>query len=142
MTINTINPAACRKIRDAINENLEEIGKELGVTFHAGNASYSDTSVTFKIECVLEGVDKAKENFERDCDLFHLPESTYQAEFKHNGSTWILQGVKPRATKYPILASKKGQDGNYKLPESAITHLKDIPKAEIVDFVPRTKASK
>ncbi len=141
MTIKTINRATCGKIRTDLNAALETIGKELGLTIHAGSASYSDTSVTFKVECVLEGVDKGKENFERDCFLFDLPESAYKAEFTWNQSTWILEGLKTRSPKFPIIASKKGTSGpNYKLPEKAVKSLseKKVQKVTVIDFDPKT----
>lgn len=131
MTIKKINRAACKTIRTELDAELEELGKRLGLTIKAGNASFGDTSVTFKVDCVLEGVDKAKEEFARDCFLYNLPETAYKAEFQHGGKTWILEGLKTRSPKYPIIASKKGEDGKYKLPESAIASLREVQKAEL-----------
>ena len=123
MIIKEINRAACKVIRDKLQVELETTGKKLGLTIHVGRATYSDTDVTFKVECILENVDKGKENFERDCYMFNLAEDTYQSEFTYAKQDWILQGVKPRSPKYPILASKAGEPGNYKLPERAVASL-------------------
>ena len=124
--MNQINRASCKTIRDQLNAELKAVGEKLGLTIHAGNASFTDTSVTFKVECILEGVDKGKENFERDCFLFDIPKSTYKSEFGFQGRRWILEGLKPRSPKYPIIASKVGENGNYKLPERAIQDLKSV----------------
>jgi hypothetical protein len=123
MSIKQINRATCKTVRNELNAELEALGKRLGLTIHAGNASYSDSSVTFKVECVLEGVDKGKENFERDCRAFGIPASAYKQGFTYHGQSWVLEGLKPRSPKYPIIASKHGEKGNYKLPEDAIADL-------------------
>lgn len=128
----------CAMIRAKLNAALAEVGKELGLDIRAGNASYDDTSVKFKVECICEGADKEKENFEAECGYFHLPATAYKAEFQRGGQTWILEGLKPNRPKYPILASKKGKAGNYKLPRSAIESLQEIPTVKVVPFCPET----
>lgn len=136
MTANKMTPANCKKIRVALNMALEDIGKDLGLTITVGNGSYDDSSVTFKTECVLAGVDKAKEEFERDCRYFHIKPEAYGTSFTYGGKWYTLVGLKTNRPKYPVLAKRDGN--NYKLPRKAIEALQDIPKAEIKDFVPRT----
>jgi len=136
--IKKIDRAACKVLRDQLNHELEQVGQKLGIEIHAGNASFDASSVTFKVECVLSGVDRAHETFDRDCYLFHLPTSAWRAKFEFQGKQWILVGLKTRSPKYPILAEKVGESGSYKLPERAVESLKEIPKAVVTDFVPRT----
>ncbi len=118
-----ITRASCKVIRNKLNAELVKVGEKLGLVISAGNASYTDTSVTFKVECVIEGVDKAKENFERECFLFNLPADAYNKTFHFNRQDWKLVGLKTRSPKFPIIASKVGQSGKYKLPERAVASL-------------------
>lgn len=137
--MNSIKRSDCKIIRTALNKALADVGKELGLDIRAGNASYDDISVRFKVECVCTGADKGKADFEAECGYFHLPASAYKAEFKYNGKTWILEALKPNRPKYPILASQKSAPGsNFKLPRQAISTLQEIPKVKVVPFCPET----
>lgn len=123
-TITEINRPACKKIREELNAGLEELGNRLGLTIHAGNASYNDTSVTFKVECVLAGIDRNKEEFEKHCAILDLPKDAYGKTFEYNRQQWRLVGLKLNRPKYPILAEKVSRPGaKYKLPERAVESL-------------------
>ncbi len=91
--IKQINRAACKTIREQLNEELIAVGEKLGLTISAGNASFDDSSVTFKVQCILDGVDKSMLDFERDCRLFNLPKDAYGKEFGFNGSRLHLRGL-------------------------------------------------
>ena len=133
--IYSINKGACRDIRTAINETLQKISEELGITFHAGNASYDDNSVTFKVQCTLEGVDKAEEDFKQYAHMFNLPEDAYGKTFIMRGERYTLCGLKPNSPKYPILG--RGANGKrYKFQERAVADLKKRPT--VVEFDPKT----
>lgn len=123
MDIKKITPAVCKKIRNQINEDLAALGKEYGLTIHAGNASYDANAVTFKVECALEGFDRDKEDFDQTHFLFDLPKDAYGKEFTFGGRKYTLVGLKPNRPKFPILAARDGS--NYKLPERSIASLQE-----------------
>jgi len=123
MEIKKITPAVCRKLRQAIDENLAEYAAETGLTVHARGASYQDNSVTFKVEFVLDGVDLNEEEFKETHFLFNLPADSFGKEFTYGGKKYKLVGLKPNRPKYPILAEHGGS--RYKLPERAVASLQE-----------------
>ena len=118
-----ITRASCKTVRAELNKELVSIGAKLGLDISAGNASYDDDSITFKVKCSLAGVDIAAKEFERVCYQFNLPASAYRAEFNWNGKMWNLIGLKTRSPKLPIIACRVGESDQYKLPEKAVRSL-------------------
>lgn len=116
-----ITRATCKLMRDEINLALADLGKRYELKIHAGNASYTDNSVTFKVECLLEGFDKAKDQFEECAHLFDLTKDDYGRDFNFRGRTFKLVGLKPRSPKFPIIGFRAGK--RWKLPEGALESL-------------------
>lgn len=115
----TINKNLCQTLRSEIDEALNELGKKYGMHFHAGNCSFSDTNMEFKLNVSKIGddgnvVDKYEETLKK-----HFPE-LYKKEVKLNGETFILVGYKSRARKYKFIGQKKGTNQKFGLPEEVI----------------------
>jgi hypothetical protein len=126
MKIEKITRALCKTLRDELNAALVPLAKELGVTIHCGNASYSDNAVKFKLEVAVEGYDPEKEEYEQMCLLYRLKADQRGEAFNYNGHHYTLAGISAKARKFPIIATR--DDGKkYKLPEHAI---KSLQKAE------------
>jgi len=126
MKIKTITRGLCKTLRDELNAALVPLAKELGVTIRAGNASYSDNTVTFKVEVAVEGYDREKEEYEQLCMLYQLKADQRGAAFTYAGQRYTLAGISAKARKFPIIA-KRDDGKRYKLPEKAI---KPLQKAE------------
>lgn len=123
MAITKFTPAVCKKLRTDIDRDLAALGEKHGLKIHAGNASYTENSVTFKVECLLDGFDKQADDFGKSCFLFDLSEDAYGKHFKFRGQTYALVGLKPRSPKYPIIGARAGN--RYKLPEEAVASLQE-----------------
>ncbi len=120
--IENITRELCRRLRDDIDAVLKPLGAQLGVKFHAGNASYTDNTVTFKLEAMIEGFDKVKAEYEQACIAFRLRKDQYGTPFKWGGNNYTLAGLSMRSSKYPIIA-ERDNGKRYKLPERAIMAL-------------------
>ncbi len=123
MTIEKITPAFCKKVRPELDAALVGVAKKYGLTITAGNGSYDDTSVTFKVQLVLDGVDKGKEEFDRVAFLFDLKPEDYGREITSRGRKYKLVGLKPNRPKYPVIGERDGK--RYKLTDAPIKFLKN-----------------
>jgi hypothetical protein len=114
-------------IRNRINETLESLGEELGITFEAGNASFSEKNGNFKLNMVIGSGEEASENsaeaedFRRHAVLWGLsPDDLGKTVTNFDGDQFVIVGAKPRSKKYPILAQKISDGKTYKLPVNMV----------------------
>lgn len=121
MKLKKITKQDCTVLRDELNGALADLGKKYGVKIKAGNAVYTDNSVTFKVEFLIDGFDKNRDVFNRHAFMFKLKEEQFGAEFEFGGRSYTLVGLKPGSPKYPIIGERDG--GRYKLPERAVASL-------------------
>lgn len=121
MKLEKITRKDCKTLRHALTSELADLGKKHGLIIKAGSASYTDNSVTFKVECLIAGFDQAKDNFERHAFMFDLTDDQFGAFFRYGKRTYKLVGLKPRSPKYPIIGEHDGS--RYKLPEKAVASL-------------------
>lgn len=131
-----IDRAACKRLRPLLDAHLATLGAQLGCRITAGNASYDPAgTVTFKIDIELEGFDRDKHEFEQNCYAVPgLEPEHFHTEFHYAGRKFKLVGVKPRASKWPIVGEAvEGPDGGkrFKLPPGAAQAvLKEWSKVE------------
>lgn len=117
--IQSIDRSTCRLLRDKINESLQELAQELGVTIEAGNASFTNSNVTFKVNIATKNEDgsvntKEAEDFRRYAARYGLKPDDLGREFTSNGKRFKITGAKPRASRYPILAERIPDGKGYK----------------------------
>ena len=120
--ITDINRTTCRLLTDRINEALESLGEELGLSIKVqGGGRFSPTNVTFKVEASVTGEDGEEDNstmaadFRKQAALYGLQASDLGRTFRQRRSTFTIIGCKPRSYKYPILC--RNQNGKvYKFP--------------------------
>jgi len=119
--IKQFDKPTARDLREKIDAALEQLGKELGLKLHAGSASFSNSLLTFKLECAViseggEVATKEAADFKRFQSRHGIPLECLNKEFTLQGSKYILRGYKPRGRSYPMIAecSKTGQ--SFKLP--------------------------
>ena len=100
--------SSVRYTRERIDAVLEELGKELGMKFHAGNATFTENSISFKLEASRiaedgEVVSKKAENFRLYCSRWDLTEDDLGKHFSFGGDVFKLVGSNHRATRYPMI---------------------------------------
>lgn len=112
-----------RKLRLELQTVLDEQAKYLGLKFTVGNATMGAT-VTFKLECatvLADGTVKTREaeDFKRYATAFGLKVDDLGRTIKYAGHQYVVKGLKPSASKFPVLADR--DDGKrYCLPTAAV----------------------
>jgi len=106
---------ALQSILDEAKDKIEA----LGVSATLGNASYSDSNCTFKLELAdvgADGVAQTKEisDFQNNAVFYDLKADDLGKEFYSNGSRFKITGCKPRSRKYPILGANTRTGKIYK----------------------------
>lgn len=95
-----------RSIRERMNAVLAPLATEFGITIHAGNASFSATSVTFKVDIaeIIDGKVQSKQvdDFNKLCHLYGFQPTDLGRKFKVRSEEYEITGLNPRSSKYPI----------------------------------------
>ncbi len=119
--MNTLNREAVKKIREILAEDLSILAESLDdFDIQVQSGSFTDTSVTFKVEVSLiseDGVvqDRVASDFARYAQQYGLKADDLNAEIiLHDGKKGKIVGLKTRNRKYPVIA--EASDGRrYKL---------------------------
>ena len=114
----------CRMIRDVLNEELQACAEKLGLVISIGNATYTDTNVTFKVECAEISEDgtvmnKEASDFKSGAYLYGLEPEDFGREFESNGKVFKIVGLKARSRKYPVIGEDV-QGKRFKFPETVV----------------------
>jgi len=114
MTIKTFDKAACRIVRDGINEAVKAFAEENGITIHAGNISYQESTLTCKVEVSINNedgtaFDKYAEDFKKAAEWNDFDPEDLGKEFKAKGQTYRIVGWNKRARKRPVHATSRGK---------------------------------
>ena len=107
-----------KQMRSSLEGLFGEFEKKYNVKVQLGNASYSDSNATFKLEVSDVNADgsvlsKDAEAFQKQAKFFGLEPEDLGSTFKQNGQEFTICGLKPRSHKYPVLA-KNGKGQTYK----------------------------
>ena len=110
-----------RVLRDNLNADIAALGEKYGITLHLGNASFTDTSVVFKLEATIAGGQTIKQQkVGKDLELYasiYLQGVDLTKTYKHphpDIKTFKLVGWNSRGREYPVIV--EGGDGKkYKL---------------------------
>jgi hypothetical protein len=122
--ITKLDPAAVTHVHNVVRKHMQAAADELGMTLKPANAKYDSTSFTKKI--VLELTDspavakKAEVEFNFQAMSVGLDPTLWHRKVKLGNITAEIIGVRPRATKNPVVL--KGDDGKqYVAPVSMVT---------------------
>ncbi len=108
--ITEFNRSECRRLGDAIEKAVAEVGRKHGVHIKRGNARYSSSNVTYKMEASLLGQNgevknKEAEDFKMYASHFGLEAKDLGKPFtSFNGKVFTICGLNMRARKNPIHA--------------------------------------
>jgi hypothetical protein len=106
-----MNRQKCKFITEEAHKALKSLEEKHGVKIGIKSARYDSTSTTVKIEIseVQDGSAMTTEakNFMRLAEVYSLnPDWLFKTFKTRNGETFKVIGLKPRATKRPILMEK------------------------------------
>jgi len=109
--INEFTRKNLRELLDAMETALQEVSKEYNVNIKLGRAKFSSETFDVKFSGSLASIDgksKTREeiDFERYAFRYGLTPEDLGKEFDFVGEKYKIIGARPRATKYPICATK------------------------------------
>lgn len=116
---------ACKVLRNEIDQALQQVADKYGINIKAGNATFTDNNITFKLQLSTIGdngltMTKEAEDFKRYAFEHGLSADKLFAEFTIGHKTYTLLGYKPRSTRYPFIAKCHSTGQTYKLPEHSV----------------------
>ena len=124
-----------KHLREMIEENLAEVGREHGLSFKTGNISYESDGRSCNVKLVVnsanesgEFLDKNVADFKKYGFVYGLIETDLGSEFKANGKTYKVIGLQPKRSKFPILV------------QDVATGKRSLMTEDIVKRLPRTIA--
>jgi len=126
-----MNRQLVKELRDALQEALASVEEEHNVKVHVGNASYSNSNATFKVEVadIVEGnvITKEVSDFKKYANLYGLIAEDLGKTVKNfNGEKYKIAGLKPRSKKYPIIMEQVGTGTSYKFSEKVVSALLNL----------------
>jgi len=108
MNIKELTHPTVKQLRQKIQESLDSIGKEIGISFDLGSMRFRPNSGTVKLSFTLSKdgipINKLEQDF-KDYFLKHgIPLEYLGKPFKtFSGNQMTLIGYRPRATKLPFV---------------------------------------
>ena len=119
-----INKQNLQIIREKINKALSDVGQEIGLNIKLGNISYSPSGFNAKVEAeLISKGEKAKEADQEKNELLSMSigfdKNIVGRTFAKAGSNYEIVDIKPRSTKFPVIA-KKSDGTRYKFPVSLV----------------------
>ena len=116
MSINQFNRSNLKEVRDIINNALKDALAEHGLTANIGNITFTDEDFNTKltVSCGTD-TDAARREWDKHAYKFGLNSTHFGKPFMHNGKQFTITGIKPKSTKYPILA-KNASGKAFKFP--------------------------
>lgn len=116
-----ITAQTCKELRKDLNHALEEVLKKHGLEGKATKIGYTDTTVSVKLECNVEGVNPMIEQWNRYRVSYNFDDIEFGHELVHPTLGKVsVAGVKPRAPKYPILLKQESTGDVYKFNASDV----------------------
>jgi hypothetical protein len=115
-----------------IQEAIKPVAEEFGIDLKDAGGSFDDTNFTFRLKGALIVEDaegntvvetEERSNFRLYAGRFGLEESDLGREFSNGEDTFEIIGLKPRASKYPILGRNVLTQKRYKFSAAKVRHL-------------------
>ena len=118
--ITKLDKLTVQHIRKRLTATLEPLAKELAVAIELGNCSFKENNCRFQLSVALMDSDGQAITEETDCfrdnaKLFGFEPDDLGRKFTFRGQSYIICGLKPKSSKYPIVA-RSGNGKSYKFP--------------------------
>ena len=124
--IKTFSRPVVTELRGAIKAALKTVSEEYGISLDFNNISYCEDKFTTKLEARIGGNsnEHAKADWDKHCIMFDLSPDAFGKQFEYAGSTYTIIGIKPRSSKYPVLATRVNSNKKYKFASTMVKYLK------------------
>ena len=122
----TITTSKLKQLREEINAALKSVGERHDIEFRAANAKFDSSSFTFQLKGSKVNADGTVEteevsDFKRYASAYGLTAHDFGRVFTTDQGTYKICGLKPSASKYPILAHALGNPSKvFKFPASLV----------------------
>jgi len=108
-----------KKILDQIGDELQPLAAKLGIHIETGNARYSSTNITLKLNISTinaQGRPTTKEvsDFKELATRYGLSPDDLYKQFDYLGKRYEIVGCKPRSYKYPLVVRENKTGKQYK----------------------------
>lgn len=106
MNIQLDNREHLKLLRREMQEALNAVAAKNGISLHVGSISFSHESAKIKVEAKsgnAVGKSRYALDFERHYAQFGFQSTDLQRTFSINGNTYFLEGLKPSASKFPVV---------------------------------------
>lgn len=112
--IKSIDRDACRLIREKLDPQLVQLGKDLGINIRVTGGTFGPSNVTFKVEAAVisdGGLVMTKEasDFQKYARQYDLDPNMLNTTFVQQDRIYKIIGLKARARTHPILAETGGK---------------------------------
>lgn len=118
----TFDRQSCKALRTEINEALRAVAQRHGVTIEAGNASFDDTFIRFKLEVKAPGA--ADADLAKAADRLAMSGARFTVgdRFDYGQRQFTVKGYNPRRKK-SVVAFDLGNGKDYVFPFAVVQQL-------------------
>lgn len=125
MTITSFDRVNLRDLRVRIDAALKQVATDLNLKISAAGIQFTPTNCTVKIECSTitpsgEIVTKEVQDFKRYCGMFGLKPEDLGLDFISQGKVYRITGLKPNATRFPVIAERVYDRKAFKFPHTVV----------------------
>lgn len=123
--VNSLDRTSVRQINSEIESALKAVAEKYGVAIKVGNSRFSNNNCTTKIEIATvaesgEVLTKEAVDFNRYASSMFQITKKLGDTFEFRYDTYEIVGLKPRSSKYPVLAKNLSNNKTFKFPANAI----------------------
>jgi hypothetical protein len=116
--------------RSALQADLNEIAKKHGVKLSLGNATFTSTNITFKLEAATlnengEANSKTVTDWNLCAPFYGFKPEHLNSTFRSNGKTVKIVGWDRKSHKYPVLGEVMGK--TYKFQKEVVQRALGLP---------------
>jgi len=96
-------------VRAEVSKVLSTLGEDLGVDFQLHNIRYQDNTFSVKLGGSIAGFDTRANDWDLYYKRFGLQKDWLHKTFQHDGKTYKIVGLRPKARKQTVLIERDGE---------------------------------
>ena len=121
MTIKQFDPATCRLLAKEVEETLRDLAARHGLSVKAAGGKYGPSYYTMKVEFARMSADGTAEGPEVEAfrtlgRFYHFEPEDLGKTFVLRGTEYEVAGLRPKASKNPIIGRRKKDGREYCFP--------------------------